>query len=109
MARKWIITGDARFIGGHGAARFHQAGDHVVLVDNLSRRGAEANLAWLRAQGIADFVRADVRDARAMADILARHADADAVRHLAGQVAVSTSVADSRADFETNALGTCVA
>jgi CDP-paratose 2-epimerase len=106
MARKWIVTGGAGFIGCHAAARFHQAGDHVVLVDNLGRQGAEANLAWLRAQGVTDFIRADVRDARAMVDVLARHANADAVLHLAGQVAVTTSVADPRADFETNALGT---
>jgi CDP-paratose 2-epimerase len=104
--RKWIITGGAGFIGCHAAARFHEAGHHVVLVDNLSRRGAEANLAWLRARGITDFIRADVRDARAMAEILGRHADADAVLHLAAQVAVTTSVADPRTDFEINALGT---
>ena len=76
------------------------------MVDNLSRRGADANLAWLRDQGVTDFVKADVRDAEAMNDLLARHADADAVLHLAGQVAVTTSVADPRADFEINALGT---
>jgi CDP-paratose 2-epimerase len=104
--RTWIITGGAGFIGCHAAARFHAAGDRVVVVDNLSRRGAEANLAWLRARGLADFVRADVRDAAAMHDLLARHADADCVLHLAAQVAVTTSVADPRHDFETNALGT---
>ena len=49
---KWIITGGAGFIGCHAAARFHQAGHHVVVVDNLSRRGADANLAWLREQGV---------------------------------------------------------
>ena len=38
--------------------------------------------------------------------LLVRHADADAVLHLAGQVAVTTSVHDPRADFEINALGT---
>jgi CDP-paratose 2-epimerase len=104
--RKWIVTGGAGFIGCHAAARFQQAGDQVVVVDNLGRRGAEANLAWLREQGTTDFVRADVRDARAMTEILARHADADAVLHLAGQVAVTSSVTDPRADFEANALGT---
>jgi CDP-paratose 2-epimerase len=104
--RKWVITGGAGFIGCHAAARFHAAGDRVVLVDDLSRRGADANLAWLRGRGVADFVRADVRDARAMDGVLARHADADAVLHLAAQVAVTTSVADPRADFEANALGT---
>ena len=106
MHRKWIITGGAGFIGCHAASRFHEAGDHVVLVDNLSRRGADANLAWLRDRGVSDFIKADIRDADAMSRILARHADADAVLHLAAQVAVTTSVADPRADFEVNALGT---
>ena len=106
MGRKWIITGGAGFIGCHAAARFHEAGDRVVLVDNLSRRGAEANLAWLRARGLTEFIKADVRDAAAMAEVLARHADVDAVLHLAAQVAVTTSVKDPRDDFEVNALGT---
>ncbi len=104
--RKWIVTGGAGFIGCHSASRFHRAGHRVVVVDNLSRRGADANLAWLRGQGIEDFVKLDVRDAAGLNDLLARHADADAVLHLAGQVAVTTSVADPRADFEVNALGT---
>jgi CDP-paratose 2-epimerase len=103
---KWIITGGAGFIGCHAAARFHEAGHHVVVADNLSRRGADANLDWLRGRGINDFVRADVRDAAAMDGLFTRHADADAVLHLAAQVAVTTSVANPRADFETNALGT---
>ena len=34
------------------------------------------------------------------------HADADVVLHLAGQVAVTTSVSSPRDDFEANALGT---
>ena len=57
-------------------------------------------------RGVTDFVWADIRDAHAMHAILDRHADADAVLHLAAQVAVTTSVADPRTDFEINALGT---
>jgi CDP-paratose 2-epimerase len=104
--RKWVVTGGAGFIGCHAAARFHAAGDAVVVVDNLSRRGAEENLAWLRGQGVTDFVRLDVRDRAGVERLMAEHADADAVLHLAGQVAVTTSVLDPRADFEINALGT---
>ena len=104
--RKWIITGGAGFIGCHAADRFHQAGDQVVLVDNLSRRGADVNLAWLQERGLKDFIKADIRDAQAMRSIVADHADADAILHLAAQVAVTTSVADPRADFDINALGT---
>ena len=104
--RKWIITGGAGFIGTHAAARLLEAGESVVVVDNLSRRGTDVNLAWLQERGLTEFVLADVRDARAIDDLLRRHADADAVLHLAGQVAVTTSVTDPRADFEANALGT---
>ena len=103
---KWIVTGGAGFIGCHAAERFHAAGHEVVLVDNLSRKGADANLAYLRGLGIDRFIKADVRDASAMDGVLAEHADADAVLHLAAQVAVTTSVRDPRADFEINALGT---
>ena len=104
--RKWIITGGAGFIGCHAAATFHRKGDRVVLVDNLSRKGADANLAWLKEQGITDFIKADIRDFSALRPIMAEHADADAVLHLAAQVAVTTSVVDPRTDFEINALGT---
>ncbi len=103
---KWIITGGAGFIGCHAASRFLRAGAQVVVIDNLSRRGAETNLAWLRDLGLTEFVKADVRDTATMNALLAKHADADAVLHLASQVAVTTSVRDPRADFETNALGT---
>ena len=48
--KTWIITGGAGFIGCHAASRFLKAGDRVVVVDNLSRRGADANLDWLRTQ-----------------------------------------------------------
>jgi CDP-paratose 2-epimerase len=103
---KWIITGGAGFIGCHAASRLRQDGHRVVVVDNLNRRGAEANLEWLRGGGDVDFVKADIRDAGAMNDVIGRHADADCVLHLAAQVAVTTSVADPRHDFEVNALGT---
>jgi CDP-paratose 2-epimerase len=63
---KWIITGGAGFIGCHAAARFHERGHDVVVVDNLSRRGARDNLEWLREQGVDEFIKADVRDARAV-------------------------------------------
>jgi CDP-paratose 2-epimerase len=103
---KWIITGGAGFIGCHAASRLREAGHQVVVADNLSRRGAESNLNWLREHGDLDFVKADVRDADAMHELIGRHADADCVLHLAAQVAVTTSVADPRHDFEVNALGT---
>lgn len=104
--RRILITGGAGFIGCNAAWRFMGRGDRVVVVDNLSRKGTDLNLAWLREMGDFEFIQADVRDARAMREAVGRCADLDAVLHLAGQVAVTTSVADPREDFEINALGT---
>jgi CDP-paratose 2-epimerase len=80
-------------------------GERAVAFDNLSRRGAAKNADWLRAKYGSKFelIRADIRDARAIADA-AR--DAGAIYHLAAQVTVTTSVTDPRNDFEINALGT---
>ncbi|HYL36152.1 MAG TPA: GDP-mannose 4,6-dehydratase [Bryobacteraceae bacterium] len=103
---KIIITGGAGFIGSNAASRYLRRGHRVVLVDNLCREGVERNLEWLRPQGFLEFVRLDIRDSSEVARLFREHRDADQVLHLAAQVAVTTSVAEPRADFEVNALGT---
>ena len=104
---KYLVTGGAGFIGCNAAKRWLDAGHTVVVLDDLSRRGADANLAWLRQQGgELLFERVDIRDAAALDAALARHHDVKVVVHLAAQVAVTTSVAQPRHDFEVNALGT---
>jgi CDP-paratose 2-epimerase len=103
---KIIITGGAGFIGCNAAARALGRGDVVVVIDNLSRVGSAANLEWLRSRHAVDFRRVDLVDAGAVHAVFREHADAARVLHLAGQVAVTTSVAHPRADFEANALGT---
>ena len=101
---KILITGGAGFIGSNLTEHFTRAGHAVTIYDNFSRRGAEANLAWLKtASQPAGVIRGDVRDAAALA---AAAREQDAIFHLAGQVAVTTSVTDPRRDFEDNALGT---
>lgn len=104
---KILITGVAGFIGGHAAASFLESGATVIGIDNLSRRGNSENLQWLLNQpGNFQFIHADIRNATDMNNAFALHKDADAVLHLAGQVAVTTSVVNPRMDFEANALGT---
>ena len=103
---KVIITGGAGFIGCNAADRFIRRGDDVVVIDDLSRRGADKNLAWLETRGRFTFERADIRDAKAMTRVFAAHRTAGLVLHLAGQVAVTISVTDPRLDFDINALGT---
>jgi CDP-paratose 2-epimerase len=104
---KVIVTGGAGFIGSNVAARHLARGDEVVVLDNLSRRGSEANLAWLRSRGGSlEFHNTDVRDAASMTRAFREHADAGRVIHLAGQVAVTSSVENPRVDFDVNAAGT---
>ena len=99
-----LVTGGAGFIGANLADRLLRDGCEVVVLDALARPGVERNLAWLQANHRRlGFVQADVRDRTEVE----RAADgADAVFHLAAQVAVTTSLDDPRADFETNLLGT---
>jgi len=104
---KVILSGIAGFIGAHTARALLDRGDTVVGFDNLSRRGGGENLAWLRSRdGDLRFVHADLRSWTDVEHVLAAHADADGVIHLGGQVAVTSSVANPRMDFEANALGT---
>jgi CDP-paratose 2-epimerase len=104
---KHLVTGGAGFIGCNAVKRWLDAGNAVVVVDDLSRRGADQNLAWLKTQpGRLTFERVDIRDGVALDACLQRHRDARVVLHLAAQVAVTTSVTDPRHDFEVNALGT---
>lgn len=100
-----LVTGGAGFIGSNAAARFKGEGHEVLALDNLSRVGSELNAAWLRQKHGVGNERVDVREASAVAAVIARFAP-EVVVHCAGQVAVTTSVADPRRDFEENALGT---
>lgn len=101
-----IITGGAGFIGSNAAARYLERGDEVVIVDNLARAGTRENLRWLKERGTPKFYAADLREAEAINGIFRNFRDASLILHLGGQVAVTSSVADPRSDFEVNALGT---
>ncbi|HXD08952.1 MAG TPA: SDR family NAD(P)-dependent oxidoreductase, partial [Anaerolineales bacterium] len=106
MTRNYLITGGAGFIGSNYAQRLIQGGESVTIFDNLSRAGAQRNIAWLQKEFGKNAFRLIVGDIR-NADQLAEAAkDADVLVHLAGQVAVTTSVTNPRDDFEANALGT---
>jgi CDP-paratose 2-epimerase len=101
-----LITGGAGFIGANAARRFLERGAEVTLYDDFSRRGARDNVAWLLSlpqRSSLRVVEADVRDFERLSTAARRQ---EVFVHLAGQVAVTTSVADPRRDFESNALGT---
>ncbi len=107
-AQTILITGGAGFIGTNLAQRFlAEPNTRVRIFDNLSRRGVEHNLKWLRSlRGAAnrlEIVQGDVRNANAVAQATR---DVSEIYHLAAQVAVTTSIDAPETDFEINAQGT---
>jgi CDP-paratose 2-epimerase len=101
----YLITGGCGFVGSNLAAHLMQSGESVVVFDNLSRHGAPVNLEWLGTLGRFEFVHGDTRNAFDLEGVI-RRARPAAVLHLAGQVAMTTSMQSPRRDFETNAVGT---
>ncbi|MCK6581737.1 MAG: SDR family NAD(P)-dependent oxidoreductase [Anaerolineales bacterium] len=104
MSRNYLVTGGAGFIGSNYVHRLLKRGEKVTIYDNLSR--TKRNIEWLKkefGENAFDVVVGDVRDASRIAEAASR---SDVIVHLAGQVAVTTSVTNPRDDFESNALGT---
>lgn len=102
-----LITGGAGFIGSNLADYLLNNGWEVVIFDNLSRIGSDKNLAYLKTRKNANtnliFIKGDVRN---FSQVKRASREVNVIFHLAGQVAVTTSVVNPRDDLETNILGT---
>jgi CDP-paratose 2-epimerase len=101
---KIFITGGCGFLGSNLAAEVLKRGDELFVFDNLFRFGSEQNLNWLNAQGDFKFYRSDIRSYNDV-EYAIRDAQPDVIFHLAGQVAMTTSLENPRLDFEINVLG----
>lgn len=104
--KRVLITGGCGFLGSNIARAAITAGAEVTLLDNLSRVGSDRNLAWLRASAVCDFtfLQADVTD-RETIDGYVGSRSPEVVFHLAGQVAMTTSIADPWRDMQVNVGG----
>lgn len=101
----FLVTGGCGFVGSNLTAELIRRGEEVLVVDDLSRQGSEKNLEWLRGVGKIEFFRIDVRNFFDIQAFFQSHS-ISCVFHLAGQVAMTTSLADPRRDFEINVSGT---
>jgi CDP-paratose 2-epimerase len=103
--RPVLITGGAGFIGSNLADHFATEGHDILIYDALARPGVERNLEWLKKRHPSKIstVIGDIRDETSIAEATR---DAQAVFHMAAQVAVTTSLVDPREDFEINIRGT---
>ncbi|MBU1858281.1 MAG: GDP-mannose 4,6-dehydratase [Verrucomicrobia bacterium] len=99
-----LITGGCGFLGSNLAYSCIKKNIACVVFDNLSRLGSSENLAWLNKNGKVTFIHGDVRNAEELDRVVMQYRP-KAIFHLAGQVAMTTSISSPRIDFEINALG----
>jgi CDP-paratose 2-epimerase len=99
-----LVTGGCGFVGSNLTAELLRRGERVIVIDNFTRPGTPANYDWLRSIGEFEFFHGDVRSSQDIEAIL-RQREVDCIFHLAGQVAMTTSLENPRRDFEVNVLG----
>jgi dTDP-glucose 4,6-dehydratase len=100
-----LVTGGAGFIGS--AVCRHLVSDlrvSVVNVDKLTYAANLASLAPIESDPLYHFVKADICDAEAMAEVFRRF-EPDAVVHLAAETHVDRSISGARVFLETNVMG----
>lgn len=101
---KLLVIGGCGFLGSNLASHGIKTGIEVTVFDNLSRVGSTKNLKWLQSLGDINFIHGDMRN-KGDVENLIKQGQFDAVFHLAGQVAMTTSIANPYKDFEINAMG----
>lgn len=102
---KYLITGGCGFVGSNLAAEVLKRDEELFIIDNLFRHGSAGNLGWLRLQGEFKYYPYDIRNINEVEKVI-KEVRPDYVFHLAGQVAMTTSIVNPRLDFETNSMGT---
>ncbi|WP_257265042.1 GDP-mannose 4,6-dehydratase [Endozoicomonas sp. ONNA2] len=102
---KLLITGGCGFLGSNLAEHALGNGIELYIFDSLYRNGSLLNLEWLRNKGEFEFVHGDIRNYNDVYSLVKR-IKPDMVFHLAGQVAMTTSITNPRMDFEINVIGT---
>jgi CDP-paratose 2-epimerase len=101
---RYLITGGCGFIGSNLVAEALNRKEEVFIIDNLSRFGSEKNLKWISSLGKFKFYKKDIRDIDTTNSII-KDIKPDVIFHLAGQVAMTTSIKEPYMDFEINAKG----
>ncbi|WOJ90933.1 UDP-glucose 4-epimerase GalE [Methylocapsa polymorpha] len=90
-----LVTGGAGYIGGHMVLALLDAGEQVVVLDNLS-----TGFRWAVPEA-AKLIIGDFGDAQLVDAILAEHG-VDAIAHFAAKIVVPESVADPIAYYHNN-------
>jgi len=90
-----LVTGGAGYIGAHMVLELLDAGEEVVVLDNLS-----TGFRWAVPDKV-EFVLGDFGDAALLSELLRRR-KVDAIVHFAAKIVVPESVADPLGYYENN-------
>ena len=101
---KYLITGGCGFLGSNIASEILKQGGELIIFDSLYRFGSYQNKEWLETQGEFIFIHGDIRNTNDVERAIKEHKP-DVIYHLAGQVAMTTSISDPRMDMEVNVGG----
>ena len=92
-----LVTGGAGYIGSHMVLELIDAGEAVVVVDDLS-----TGFAWA-VQSPAELVPGDIGDQALVGSVIRQH-DVSAIIHFAGSIIVPDSVADPLGYYLNNTV-----
>ena len=103
---KYFITGGCGFIGTNLALSFNKKiFKELLIIDNLSKPTANKNLSVLKKNKI-KFNKIDIAKSKDKIQNLIKLHKPKVIFHLAGQVAMSTSIKDPHLDFQGNVIST---
>src|ERR1700716_2371694 len=94
-----LVTGGAGYIGSHTVQALAEAGESVVVIDNLST-GFSASLP----KCVPPFI-GDVADENLVEGVISSHG-VDSIIHFAGSVVVADSMRDPLAYYRNNTMAT---
>ena len=95
-----LVTGGAGYIGSHMVHELNDAGEPVVVLDNLS-----TGFRFL-VPGKVPFVVGSTGDRKLVEETIARHR-VEAIIHFAASIVVPDSVADPLGYYSNNTMNTC--
>lgn len=102
---KVLVTGGAGFIGRWVVKRLLDDGHTVTAFDDLSN-GRMLNIEEFNGNSRFTFVRGDIKDRLALADLFEQQGPFSVVYHMAASINVQDSIDDPRTTFENDVTGT---
>ena len=107
MARKYLVSGGAGFIGSNFIRYLlhHEPDAAITNLDALTYAGVAATVAELDRHPAHRFVKGDIRDPELVNEVVRDH---DIVVHFAAESHVDRSIKDPASFLSTNVMGTGV-